>query len=101
MVAPMRQPTDDTGPGRPARDGDVYETDIGEREPSEAVVDVVSAIRDVEPAALAPLYDTIDPDALDSLCSNGERDSRPTVRFDYEGLIVTVSAPDAISVFES
>lgn len=100
MVAPMRRPSDERGPGASARGAEMYETEIGDRRPSEAVVEVVSAIKDVAPADLPPLYEAVDPDALDAVCSNGDADTRPTVRFDYEGLLVTVSAPDTISVVE-
>ena len=100
MVAYMTQPTDDRRPEPSVRDGDVHETEIGARKPSEAVIDVVAAIQDAEPAALAPLYDTVDPDAIDSLCTNENLGADPTIRFTYEGLIVTVSASDAITVVE-
>lgn len=78
----------------------MHETEIGDRRPSEAVVEVVSAIRDVEPNDLPPLYEAIDPDALDAVCSDAGTDTQPTVQFSYEGLLVTVSAPDVISVVE-
>lgn len=100
MVDPMNQPTDDRRPEELVRSGELYETEIGDRRPNEAVIDVVSAIQDVEPADLTPLYQTLDPDALDSLCANEGQGAQPTIRFDYEGLIVTVSASGTITVVE-
>ena len=96
----MSKPTDDRRPEESVRGGEIYETEIGDRLPSEAVIDVVSAIQDVEPADLPPLYGAVDPDALDSLCANEDLGAHPTVRFDYEGLIVTVSASNTITVVE-
>lgn len=96
----MSQPTDDRWPEELSRGGEIYETEIDDREPSEAVLDVISAIHDVEPANLTPLYEAIDPDALDSLCSNENLGAYPTVRFKYEGLIVTVSASNTITAVE-
>lgn len=100
MVAAMSQPTDDRRPEESVRGGEIYETEIGDRRASEAVIDVISAIQDVEPARLTPLYRTVDPDALDSLCANEGLGAQPTVRFDYEGLIVTVSASGTLTVVE-
>lgn len=100
MVAAMSQPTDDRKPEGAVCGGEMYETEIGDRDPSEAVVDVVSAIRDAEPADLDPLYRSVDPDALDSLCTNEDLGAQPTIRFDYEGLVVTVSASNTITVVE-
>lgn len=99
MVGEMSKPIDNDGPGTPTLAGELYETEIGDRDPSEAVIDVVAAIKDVRPTELAPLYRSLDPDALDALCTNGG-DVPATVRFDYEGLVVTVSATNAISVYE-
>lgn len=95
----MKRPVDDRTPEQSVRDETVYETEIGDRQPSEAVIDVVSALRDVRPDDLEPLYHSFDPDALNSLCGN-EDEARPTVQFTYEGLVVTVSAPNTISVVE-
>lgn len=94
----MSRPSDDRRAGSHVLADDVYEAEIGDREPSEAVVDVVSALLDREPTALSPLYRTVDPEALDGLCDPDASDARPTVRFHYEGLIVTVSPPDVITV---
>lgn len=100
MVGPMKRPVDDTVPARSVQDGTVYETEIGDRQPSEAVIDVVSALKNARPDELEPLYHSFDPDALNTLCDSEDDEARPTVQFSYEGLVVTVSAPNAISVVE-
>lgn len=78
----------------------VHETTIGDRRPSEVVVDACAALRDVEPAALSPLYDTLDPDALDTLWTNSAEKACLSVRFDYAGLLVTISPPDTVTIVE-
>lgn len=96
----MKRPVDDTVPARPVQDETVYETEIGDRQPSEAVIDVISALKGTRPDELEPLYHSFDPDALNTLCSTEDDEARPTVRFSHEGLVVTVSAPNVISVVE-
>lgn len=80
--------------------GDVHETVVGDRSPSEAVVDAIAAISDVQPADLDPLYTSIDPDALDALCESGGNDGVPSVSFDYHGFAVTVDGLDRVVVVE-
>lgn len=53
----------------------------------EQVIYAVANADGVAPTDLAPLYDTIDPDALDSLF---ESDSAGTIAFTYEGHDVVV-----------
>lgn len=79
--------------------GDVYETEVGDRTPTEAVVDVVAAISDAEPASLEPLYDTVDPEAVDALCASGDADE-PTVSFEYCGFAVRIEGCDRVIVTE-
>jgi hypothetical protein len=64
--------------------------------PTDAVVQAVAAVRGVDPTELTePLYDVVDPEALDALLasSNGEM----TVSFRYGGHVVRVT--DDLSVF--
>ena len=62
---------------------------------SEAVVATVAERAGTDPVALPPLYDTIDPDALDAIF----RDGRPgRVSFGYAGYEVTVCGRDQITV---
>lgn len=54
---------------------------------STAIVDVVAAVENVPARRLEPLYDTVDPDALDALVA----DETPVeVSFEYEGHTVVV-----------
>ncbi|ELY30155.1 hypothetical protein C500_09384 [Natrialba magadii ATCC 43099] len=56
-----------------------------------AVINAVSAVADRDPTELPPLYETIDPDALDALLSEQtETGVRPEVSFSYDGYAVTV-----------
>lgn len=80
----------------------VYDLDVGEAA-SEGVVAAVSAVANRPPTRLAPLYRTLDTDALDSLSARGTSD--PTnrtvdVTFDYEGYTVTVDGANRILVCE-
>ncbi|ELZ06314.1 hypothetical protein C482_00790 [Natrialba chahannaoensis JCM 10990] len=57
-----------------------------------AVVEAVSTVADCDPTALPPLYDTIDPDALDALFSEQTAaDVRPEVSFTYNQYDVTIT----------
>lgn len=57
-----------------------------------AIVEAVAAVSDRDPADLPPLYETIDPDALNTLLGPaGERSDRPlAVSFAYFGYGVRV-----------
>lgn len=62
---------------------------------SEAVVATVADRAGTEPIALPPLYDSIDPDALDAIF----RDDHPgRVTFSYAGYEVTVCGRDQVTV---
>lgn len=79
--------------------GDVHETEVGDRTPSEAVVDAVAAISDAEPASLEPLYEAIDPDAIDALCTSGDA-AEPAVSFEYSGYAITIEGSERVVVVE-
>lgn len=51
------------------------EFDWSEVSPSTAVVETVAIAAGREPTVLEPLYETVDPDALDALIRSGDRDS--------------------------
>lgn len=57
----------------------------------EQVVDEVSRIEGVDQTDLPPLYDVVNPDALDSLLGDADRESEGDVRisFSYSGYVVT------------
>ena len=66
---------------------------------STAVVAAVSTVRDSHPAALDPLTESIDPDALDGLFGVGsEKESTGLVEFAFEGHRVRVAADGRIEI---
>lgn len=71
---------------------------------SERVVSTVAELIGSEPLALEPLYETVDPDALNTLFEPGpdhsDRASR-RVEFSYHGCTVVVSADGAVQVTDS
>lgn len=84
-----------------------YEMDPTERF-SEAVVSAVTAVSDCEPVGrpgddgrvLPPLYDFVDPDALDALLGTTPGGDRGAdhLRFDYGEFAVTVEATGSVRV---
>lgn len=59
--------------------------------PSTAIVEAVLELEGKEPEEVTPLYDVLDPDALDSLFDErGERGASLCVSFVYEGYSVQV-----------
>ncbi|RZH68779.1 HalOD1 output domain-containing protein [Natrinema altunense] len=91
-------PTDD--PSR--RDSDFVTTfEPADERPSTAVVTAVAVFRDVPPIELSPLYDAVDPDALDAVVEHAQRvDEGGTHRvwFTYEGAEVGVRSDGEIRV---
>lgn len=72
------------------------ETDVSV---STLVVNTVSDATEMSVAELPPLYDAIDPDALDALFFS--RDTDGYVEFQYAGHTVTVSADRTMEVIPS
>lgn len=74
--------------------------------PADSVTqDVVAAVADETgraPETLPPLYDVVDPDALETLANRPPRVGRPAadveVTFDFADCVVTVSAADGVAV---
>lgn len=62
------------------------------------VLQSVATVCGVDPLALPPLYDSIDPDALDALV---EGMTEGEVEFTYADCVVTVTASGAIDVERS
>lgn len=54
------------------------------------LIEAIASLRGVEHTELAPLYETIDPEALDSLCSGSNNENSIQISFRYEGYDVTV-----------
>lgn len=68
--------------------------------PSRAVVEMVAATENVDQTDLPPLYEAIDPDALDKLFESRSDDRTPMeVTFTYYGHEVTVTPTD-VSISE-
>lgn len=75
-----------------------------ETPPSVAVIEAVAARECVDPTALKPpLYEAIDPDALDNLIQNHGVQSRatgPRVTFSYNGYVVRIAPEGVVSLAE-
>lgn len=72
--------------------------------PSLEIIEQVASLEETDPLALPPLYDTVDPEALDSLVHSSAADgarAESTVRFTYCGYDVRVEADGDIVVIES
>lgn len=66
---------------------------------SQRVISAVAELTGTDPVALEPLYDAVDPDALDALFATGQgRSQRASrrVEFSYNGCDVEVSADGAV-----
>lgn len=61
------------------------------------VITEVAEVRGISPIDAPPLYDTIDPEALDALFAGQDRTSGQ-VSFRYNGCTVTVGSSGQISV---
>lgn len=94
--------SDDGGPTADARGSIRAEFDWSDVLPSTAVVETVAIAADREPMALEPLYDTIDPDALDTLVRSGGTNSAngmASVTFALEGHEATVQPDGTVVVW--
>ncbi|WP_161991503.1 HalOD1 output domain-containing protein [Natronorubrum aibiense] len=67
-------------------------TAADEQRPSMAVVSLVATVTDTDPLELEPLYDAVDPEALDSLCTPTNGVS--SLSFEYAGYTVVVERAD-------
>lgn len=85
-------------PGRPSTVVGSYRDDFDwtDTQPSTAVVDVVTTAADCGPTETEPLYDVIDPDALDTIVTGSS--SPVTVDFTFDSIDVTVSSDGWVSV---
>lgn len=66
--------------------------------PSEAIILGIAERKDVDQADLPPLYDVVDPDALDAIVDD-ENSCR--VSFEYAGYEVTVDGSNSVSIHEA
>lgn len=77
------------------------ERTIGKETPSMAVVSAVADLTGTEPSELDPLYETIDPDALNSLFQGSQADgphARGQVSFSVAGCKVVVHGSHKVVV---
>jgi len=65
---------------------------------SQAIVETIAENEDVDPLALDPLYEVIDPDALDSLFAETNRSPRSDgkITFEYAGHTVVVNSDGTV-----
>ena len=66
--------------------------------PSTAVVEAVAEVTNDRPEDLPPLYDVVDPDALDGIIGRG---TDGVVAFRYVGCLVNVDADGSVRIFEA
>lgn len=93
---------DDSTDSRDSRYVTTFDPSAGDRA-SEAVVMAVETVTGSDHTHLEPLYDVIDPDALDTLCDHaGRKNTAGTHRleFSYEGLDIDVRTDGRVRVFE-
>lgn len=63
--------------------------------PSSAVVQAVSTVADEDPLDIEPLYDVVDPDALDTLFTQSQYYHGPpngSIQFEYHSYTVVIKA---------
>ncbi|WP_226004697.1 HalOD1 output domain-containing protein [Natrinema salinisoli] len=93
-------PSRDDGPAR--RDADYVTTfDPADDRASQAIVHAVAAVIGAEPGDLSPLYDVVEPDALDSFVEHAQRvgdTGTHQVWFTYEGVDVGVRSDGEIRI---
>lgn len=71
--------------------------------PTVAVVEAMAAVEGADPTDLRPIYDAIDPQGLDRICTESvppEREGSRTVEFTYHGYRVRVESTGAIEIRE-
>ena len=79
-----------------AEDGDapVYEVDLDDatvRSTSSTVVARIADLTDRDPSDLGPLWDSVDPEALDAFVAHASESSTPCrIAFEYEGYEVEI-----------
>lgn len=86
---------------RPAAVTDDHDGWSRTQPPSKRVVETVATALDGSPARIDPLYDAIDPDALDALFVRPRTAAPSTVTrltFEYSGFSVTVTGDGTVAV---
>ncbi len=70
-------------------------TPLDDGTPSVTVVNTVADVEGTSFTELPPLYEAVDPDALDAMCAG---DTSGRVTFEYHGYTVTVEANERVVV---
>lgn len=65
---------------------------------SETVITAVAAVTDADPLEMEPLYETIDPDALDRLCRPSDASPTLQLQFSLAGCRVEVRGDGTVTV---
>ena len=94
--------TDDTKTGEPQY-VTTFDPDAGERA-SEAIVSAVAALAGTSPVELEPLYEVVEPDALDSRVEHAQRSDDAGIHelwFTYERYDVGVRSDGQIRIHDS
>lgn len=82
-------------------EADVYRYDLGRDESiSDAVVRAVASVTDQDPVAIGPLYEAVDPDALEAVVESlGRHDGEEwSVRFTLDRCHVTVRSDETVEL---
>lgn len=64
------------------------------------ILETVAEREEIAAEELSPLYETVDPDALDRLFASPADDRTITIRFEYEGYTVHVSDDGDVELSE-
>lgn len=70
-------------------------------EPATTIVRAISAIIEVRPLDMDPLYETIDPDSLNRLFGRPDGDDTLSLEFEIDDCSVTVTGDGRLSVSHS
>lgn len=79
------------------RNADVHSLSANQLQnsPSLRVVAAISNALDVKPTSIPPLYDTIDPEALDRLLAS---EAAVEIVFEYEGHAIEIASDGSVTV---
>lgn len=88
--------TDVDNDARAAQDDGRTTTELETAEsPSLRVIETIAAVTDADPLTMPPLYDTVDPDALDTVL---DADGTIEIVFEYDGHAVEVTGDGEVRV---
>lgn len=75
--------------------------DVSDQSPSEAIIEAVAAAADADPLELSPLYEYIDPDALDALLDQEGGTADLLVRIEIETWNIFIRGDGKICVCDN